>query len=169
RHTETVLPHADYGQRMIYLELKNRLAELLLMRVDKITMASSIEARVPFLDHHLVEFSMHVPTDLKLLEGRTKYLLKRAMEGILPESIIHRPKQGFGAPVSEWLRGDLHRPAVSAVLGSRLRDEGYFDYNHIGALFRDHKDGRRDHGWHLWTLYNLSVWYDTWIAGREAA
>jgi len=169
RQARRSFPGADFGQRMIYLELKNRLAELLLMRVDKITMASSIEARVPFLDHHLVEFSMQVPTDLKLLEGRTKYLLKRAMEGILPESIIHRPKQGFGAPVSEWLRGELHRPAVAAVLGSRLRDEGFFDYAHIGALFRDHKEGRRDHGWHLWTLYNLSLWYDTWIAGREAA
>ena len=169
REARRLRPTADLGQRMIYLELKNRLAELLLMRVDKITMASSIEARVPFLDHRLVEFSMHVPTDLKLLEGRTKYLLKRAMEGILPESIIHRPKQGFGAPVSEWLRGDLYRPAAAAVLGSRLRDEGFFDYGHVAALFKDHKEGRRDHGWHLYTLYNLSLWYDTWIAGREAA
>ena len=91
----------DFGKRMIYLELKNRLAELLLMRVDKITMASSVEARVPFLDHALVEFTMRLPTDLKIRGGRTKYLLKKAMTGILPEEIIHRPKQGFGAPVKE--------------------------------------------------------------------
>ena len=166
-HVRRVRPSADFGQRMIYLELKNRLAELLLMRVDKITMASSIEARVPFLDHRLVEFSMQVPTDLKLAEGRTKSLLKTAMTGLLPDEIIHRPKQGFGAPVSEWFRGDLYRPAVAGVLDSRLRDEGFFDYSHVEDLFRDHRDGRRDHGWHLWTLYSLSRWYDYWIAGDE--
>jgi asparagine synthase (glutamine-hydrolysing) len=165
-HALRVLPDADFGQRMIYLELKNRLAELLLMRVDKITMASSIEARVPFLDHHLIEFSMHIPTDLKLGEGRTKYLLKKAMTGILPDEIIHRPKQGFGAPVSEWFRGDLYRPAMAGVFGSRLREEGFFDYEHVQGMFRAHRDGRRDHSWHLWTLYNLSRWYDYWIAGE---
>ena len=168
RRVRQVLPGADVGQRMIYLELKNRLAELLLMRVDKMTMASSIEARVPFLDHHLVEFSMHVPTPMKLAEGRTKYLLKRAMAGILPDEIIHRPKQGFGAPVSEWFRGDLYLPAVAGVLDSRLREEGFFDYEHVRGLFQAHRDGRRDHGWHLWTLYNLSRWYDYWIAGEAA-
>ena len=166
RHVQRVLPQADFGQRMIYLELKNRLAELLLMRVDKITMASSIEARVPFLDHHLVEFSMHVPTDLKLGGGRTKDLLKRAMRGILPDEIIDRPKQGFGAPVSEWFRGDLYRPAVASILDSRLREEGVFDYAHVSDLFRAHKEGKAEHGWHLWTLYNLSRWYDFWIAGE---
>jgi len=168
-HALRVKPDADFGQRMIYLELKNRLAELLLMRVDKITMASSIEARVPFLDHHLIEFSMHIPTDLKLGEGRTKYLLKKAMTGILPDEIIHRPKQGFGAPVSEWFRGDLYRPAMAGVLGSRLREEGFFDYEHVQGMFRAHRDGRRDHSWHLWTLYNLSRWYDYWIAGEAGS
>jgi len=168
-HALRVKPDADFGQRMIYLELKNRLAELLLMRVDKITMASSIEARVPFLDHRLIEFSMHIPTDLKLGEGRTKYLLKRAMTGILPDEIIHRPKQGFGAPVSEWFRGDLYRPAMAGVLDSRLREEGFFDYEHVQGMFHAHRDGRRDHSWHLWTLYNLSRWYDYWIAGEAGS
>jgi len=169
RHVRSVLPGADFGQRMIYLELKNRLAELLLMRVDKITMASSIEARVPFLDHRLIEFSLQIPTEMKLRLGRTKYILKLAMEGILPETIIHRPKQGFGAPVSEWFRGELHQSAVEGVMGSGLRGEGFFDYEHVRTLFEDHRAGRRDHGWHLWTLYNLSRWYDYWIAGEEAA
>lgn len=156
-------PGADIGQRMIYLELKNRLAELLLMRVDKITMASSVEARVPFLDHHLVEFAMRIPTALKIEGGRTKALLKRAMAGILPDRIIHRPKQGFGAPVSEWLRGDLYRPLASGVLDSRLREQDLFDYGLVRSLFEEHRAGRRDHGWRLWTLYNLSRWYDVWI------
>jgi asparagine synthase (glutamine-hydrolysing) len=168
RRARTLRPGADLGQRMIYLELKNRLAELLLMRVDKITMASSVEARVPFLDHHLVEFALRIPTALKVEGGRTKALLKKAMEGILPDHVIHRPKQGFGAPVSEWLRGDLFAPLREEVLGSRLRDQDLFDYDLVRALFDEHRDGRRDHGWHLWTLYNLSRWYDAWIEKKAA-
>src|SRR2546428_6760552 len=107
---------------MIYLELRNRLAELLLMRVDKITMASSVEARVPFLDHALVEFTMRLATDLKIRGGRTKYLLKKAMTGILPEEIIHRPQQGVRAPGQEWLRGGLYGPALSPAMHSRPRE-----------------------------------------------
>jgi asparagine synthase (glutamine-hydrolysing) len=69
--------------------------------------------------------------------------------------------------VSEWFRGDQYLPAVASVLESRLREENVFDYGHVRDLFRDHRDGRTDHGWHLWTLYNLSRWYDYWIAGEE--
>ncbi len=168
RKARRARPDGDFGQMMIYLELKNRLAELLLMRVDKITMASSVEARVPFLDHALVEFSMRIPTGLKIRGGRSKYLLKKAMTGILPDEIIHRPKQGFGAPVSEWFRGVLYEPAVRGVLASRLRAEGLFDYEHVRSLFEIHRAGGRDHSWHLWTLYNLSRWYDHWIDRRAA-
>jgi asparagine synthase (glutamine-hydrolysing) len=168
RTARSRIKDSDFGKRMIYLELKNRLAELLLMRVDKITMASSIEARVPFLDHALVEFTMRVPTDLKIRQGQSKYILKKAMAGILPDEIIHRPKQGFGAPIKEWLRGDLYAPAFSGVMNSRLRSENLLDYDHVERLFQAHRSGARDHSWHLWTLYNLSGWYDHWIA-REAA
>ncbi|MFQ5876382.1 MAG: asparagine synthase (glutamine-hydrolyzing) [Acidobacteriota bacterium] len=168
RHAEAALPGSDFGQRMSYLELKNRLPELLLMRVDKITMASSVEARVPFLDHPIVEFALRIPTPLKLRAGRTKFLLKRAMRGILPDEIIHRPKQGFGAPISEWLRGDLHQHALDIVLGSRLRAEDLLDYRQVRDRFAAHRAGRGDHSWHLWTLYNLTRWYDYWIAGEAA-
>ncbi|HEU4403533.1 MAG TPA: asparagine synthase (glutamine-hydrolyzing) [Candidatus Polarisedimenticolia bacterium] len=169
RQARRLLPGADFGQIMTYLEIKNRLAELLLMRVDKVTMASSIEARVPYLDHALVEFTTRIPTALRLQGGTTKYLLKKAMAGILPDDIIHRPKQGFGAPVSEWFRGELYQPAIDSVLGSNLRHEGLFDYDLVRSLFEAHRKGARDHSWHLWTLYNLSRWYDYWIAEREAA
>src|SRR5207237_1105577 len=85
--------------RMTYLELKLRLPELLLMRVDKITMATSVEARVPFLDHHLIEYAMNLPRDLKV-KGRTgKHILKRALESVLPPDVLYQPKRGFGAPV----------------------------------------------------------------------
>ena len=162
-------PEADFGQLMSYLELKNRVAELVLMRVDKITMGSSIEARLPFLDRALVEFAQRVPTSLKLQGGQTKFLLKKAMQGILPEAIIHRPKQHFRAPVAEWFRGALYGEAMDGVLGSRLREEDLFDYDHVRDLFGAHRSGRRDHSRQLWTLYNLSRWYDYWIAERKAA
>ena len=96
-------PDADQLERMIYQELKLRLAELLLMRVDKITMATSVEARVPFLDHKLVEFAMSLPRSMKYRNGETKYILKRALRGIVPECVLGRKKQGFGAPINEWM------------------------------------------------------------------
>src|SRR5881275_3612351 len=99
-------PDADAAARMTYLELKLRLPELLLMRVDKITMATSVEARVPFLDHHLVEYALGVPRELKV-EGRSgKHILKRALEEILPRDVLYRRKRGFGAPVASWFRGE---------------------------------------------------------------
>src|SRR2546428_10042030 len=139
---------------MIYLELRNRLAELLLMRVDKITMASSVEARVPFLDHALVEFTMRLPTDLKIRGGRTKYLLKKAMTGLLPEEIIHRPKQGFGAPVKEWLRGELYGEAFSAVIPSRLRQANILGYDPVGRLVLAHRALSLGHSWHSLSRFN---------------
>src|SRR5205807_3661624 len=94
---ERALDHTDLLQKMTYLELKNRLAELLLMRVDKMTMASSVEARVPFLDHELVRFALALPPELKVRGRNGKYLLKKAVRGLLPDEVVDRPKQGFSA------------------------------------------------------------------------
>src|SRR5256714_15606461 len=90
---------------MTYLELKLRLPELLLMRVDKITMATSVEARVPFLDHHLIEYAMNIPRELKIKGQSGKHILKRALESILPHDVLYKQKRGFGAPGHEWFRG----------------------------------------------------------------
>jgi asparagine synthase (glutamine-hydrolysing) len=159
-------PDADVLTRMIYLEFKLRLPELLLMRVDKISMSTSVEARVPFLDHKLVEFTMGVPMHLKVRNGVTKYLLKRACEGIIPENIIRRPKMGFGAPMKEWLRSAFGRTAEATIFGSRLRQEGFFNYDHVAEMFRRHRGGG-DEGLGIWTLYNLTAWFDRWVA-RDA-
>jgi asparagine synthase (glutamine-hydrolysing) len=148
---------------MIYNEFKLRLPELLLMRVDKITMSESLEARVPFLDHELVEFSMDIPEGWKTRNGVAKYLLKKAVEGLIPNDIIYRKKMGFGAPMSQWLRGDFGREIEPAILGSALMKRGYFDTNYIKALFRDHRNGSRDTSLYIWTLFNLTAWYDYWV------
>jgi asparagine synthase (glutamine-hydrolysing) len=161
-------PDTDVLTRMIYKEFKLRLPELLLMRVDKITMASSLEARVPFLDHRLVEFTMDIPMADKIRGGTPKYLLKRAVEGLIPNEIIYRKKMGFGAPMSHWLQGGFGDHVEASVQKSRLLSRGYFNPGHIRTLFADHRAGKRDNGIFLWTLFNLTAWYDYWIDGAPA-
>jgi len=169
REAEEQLPGADLLQKMTYLELKNRLAELLLMRVDKITMASSVEARVPFLDADLVEFALALPPEMKVRNGSGKYLLKRAVSGLLPPEIVGRPKQGFSAPVSEWFREELGERARREIRESSLAERGLLDYDAIDELWRAHRAGRGDWAFQLWNIYNVSAWHDYWIAGRVPA
>ncbi|HET7697840.1 MAG TPA: asparagine synthase (glutamine-hydrolyzing) [Vicinamibacterales bacterium] len=154
-------PEADVLARMTYLEFKQRLPELLLMRVDKITMSTSVEARVPFLDYRLVEYTMGLPMEVKLAGG-VKGLLKKVARGVIPDEVIDRPKVGFGAPMAEWLRGDFGRDAEAAIMRSRLRERGFFDYDRIARLFASHRSGT-DRSLPLWTIYNLTAWYDRWI------
>ena len=156
-------PASDFLSRMTYLELKLRLPELLLMRVDKITMATSVEARVPFLDHHLVEYALALPRALKV-EGRSgKHILKRALEEILPHDLLYSRKRGFGAPVREWFRNGLGGWLDSHLLNSRMRGRDFFDYGTIARLLDEHRRGASDWGFHLWALLNLSLWYERWI------
>jgi len=159
-------PGADLLQKMTYLELKNRLAELLLMRVDKMTMANSVEARVPFLDRRLVEFALALPPELKVRNGQGKYLLKRAVAPLLPAEIVQRPKQGFSAPVSEWFRGALGERARRAIRESSLAERGLLDYEQVDRLWDAHRSGRGEWAFQLWNLYNVSVWHDLWVARR---
>jgi asparagine synthase (glutamine-hydrolysing) len=159
-------PECDQLTRMIHSEFRIRLSELLLMRVDKITMANSIEGRVPFLDHRLVEFSMDIPMNWKIKGGEPKYLLKKALKGILPDDILYRPKMGFGAPMAQWLRGEFGKHAESTVLDSGLMERGLLNRGHIARMFKEHRSGKRDHELHLWILFNAAAWHDHWIGGR---
>src|SRR5256886_2763989 len=160
-------PDADAAARMTYLELKLRLPELLLMRVDKITMATSVEARVPFLDHHLIEYAMSLPRDLKV-KGRTgKHILNGALEPALPADVLYQPKRGFGAPVREWFRGVEGDELIHRVMNSRLRQRNFFDYGFIERLANEHARQQRDWSANLWCLLNLSLWYEHWIAGKD--
>ncbi len=158
-------PGTDFLNRMAYSEFRLRLPELLLMRVDKISMSTSIEGRVPFLDHRLVDFTMDIPMAWKVRGGESKYILKKTLSGIVPDDVLYRPKMGFGAPMREWLRGDFGRQAERRVLGSKLLDQGFFERQWIEGRFREHLEGHRDHALHLWMLFNLTSWYDHWIEG----
>ena len=137
---------------MTYTDLKLRLPELLLMRVDKMSMGVSLEGRVPFLDHKLVELALSIPAEIKYKNGELKRLLKKAVNGVIPDQLIHRKKQGFGVPVHEWC---LDR------LGAQMREElrqfcaktEFFDWQGVERLF-EHKDGAR-----VWYLYNFALWW----------
>ena len=158
-----VRPDSDFAARMSYLELKLRLPELLLMRVDKITMATSVEARVPFLDHHLVEYAMSLPVDLKIKGTSGKHILKRALEKVLPSDLLYRPKRGFGAPIREWFRGESGKMLSGLIMNSSIRRRELFDYAFIARLVDEHQRGKRDWSFHLWALLNVSLWHDRWI------
>lgn len=162
-------PGRDQLTRMIHNEFKLRLPELLLMRVDKITMASSLEARVPFLDHALVEFTMDIPQAAKVRNGDPKHLLKRAVAGIIPDDIIHRKKMGFAAPMAEWLRGGFGAQAERQILSSPMLAEMGFDREIVAGLIADHRGGRRDTSLPVWVLYNLAAWHAHWIEGPGMA
>lgn len=166
-HFEHEAPGCDILTSMIYKEFKLRLPELLLMRVDKIGMSTSIEARVPFLDHELVEFTMDIPMDHKVRGNDAKYLLKKAVAGLIPDEIIQRRKMGFGAPMSQWLRGDFGIQAESLITSSPLLGQGCFSRQFIRGLLTNHRSGREDNSLFIWTLYNLAAWYDYWFERRR--
>jgi asparagine synthase (glutamine-hydrolysing) len=162
-HIAEVRPNSDFAARMSYLELKLRLPELLLMRVDKMTMATSVEARVPFLDHHLVEYAMGLPVDLKIKGTSGKHILKRALEKVLPADLLYRPKRGFGAPIREWFRGESGQRLGALITNSSIRRRELFDYAFVERLMDEHQRGARDWSFHLWALLNVSLWYDRWF------
>ena len=155
----------DFVQKMLYLELSIRLPELLLMRVDKMASAHSIEARVPFLDHRLVELAFSIPMHLKTKNKKTKYILKKAVEGIIPDKIINRKKQGFGAPTSEWMRKEspISNDLLNIIRNSKIKELNIFDYDYIEKLIFDHQNNLDDNSFKLWNLITLSLWYDKWI------
>jgi asparagine synthase (glutamine-hydrolysing) len=152
----------DALRRMSHVELVNRLPELLLMRVDKMSMAHSIETRVPFLDEDLVEFALTIPSDLKRKQGQTKYVLKRAADGILPREIIDRRKWGFCGSATNMLTDRLAAYARETILGSPLIVER-FEPAYIESIFRQHRTQKRFNSFKIWNLLNLALWYDAWF------
>jgi asparagine synthase (glutamine-hydrolysing) len=112
---------------------------------------------------------MALPAEMKVRNGEGKYLLKRAVSELLPQEIIHRTKQGFSAPVSEWFRGELGERAQREIRESSLAERGLLDYDSIDRLWAQHRSGRGEWAFQLWNVYNVSVWHDLWVAGRSRA
>ena len=160
---DAAAPGRDILTRMTYAEFKLRLPELLLMRVDKIGMSVSIEPRVPFLDHLLVELTMNLPMELKAEGGIAKGLFKEAVRGVLPDDVIDRPKMGFGAPMVQWLRGDFGAAMRAELLSSRFFERFPANRRAIVDMLDRHREGRADFALYVWTIYNAVAWFDYWV------
>jgi len=142
----------------------------ILPKVDRMSMAHSIEARVPLLDHRLIEFAATIPPELKLRDGTTKYLFKRALRGLLPDEIIDRPKQGFAIPLGRWFRGRPGDFVRDLLLSARTRQRGIFKPSYVEGLLERHQS-RRDVALHLWTLISFELWARRFLddGGQPAA
>jgi asparagine synthase (glutamine-hydrolysing) len=129
-------------------------------------MSTSIESRVPFLDHKLVEFAARLPDRLKLNGFTTKRILRESIRGLLPDSILTRRKMGFPVPFAGWMRGRWSSVAQDVLLDRRARERGLVNPAAVSALIADHRGGRRDAGDAIWALLNLELWYRTFIDGE---
>jgi asparagine synthase (glutamine-hydrolysing) len=156
-------PSRDPLDCALYVDVKTYLVDDIMTKVDKMSMAVSLESREPLLDHKLLEFAAKIPRALKLKHGRSKYLLRRLLERRLPRTIVDRPKHGFEAPTGEWLRGPLAAMVSDLLLDGRLRGRGVFNANEIGRLWREHREGTHDHRHRLWSLVMLELWFRQFI------
>lgn len=143
---------------MSYIDLRFRVPELLLMRVDKMSMAVSLETRVPFLDHELVEFVMSIPQSVRIRDNTLKYILKKVAVLLLPQDIIYRKKQGFGAPVTEWLSTSKLGSFTKRKLTNFCRQTEFFDQNAIQKILIENNQG-----WPIWYLLNFVMWHERWF------
>lgn len=153
-------------KRMLYIDLKSWLPDEILLKADKMSMANSIELRVPFLDHEVVEYCYSLPSKLKIKLGKTKLAQKRIMTKRLPKEILGRRKVGFQIALDGWLRNDLDGFAQEMLLSRSCRERGYYDEAVISKLFSQHKSGRANNADKLWRLITLEVWHRTFIDGE---
>jgi len=153
--------------QLLSVNMKSYLPGDLLVKTDRMTMANSLEARCPFLDHRLLEFACAIPSELKLKGMTTKYILKRALEDILPRQIIRRKKHGFGVPVGRWFRTSLKRYLHDTLLSPQALRRGYFREAPLRRLIDEHQSGKRDHGQRLWALLTFEIWQRIFIDGEK--
>jgi len=154
-------------ERILYLTMKLYLQDDILVKVDRASMACSLEVRSPFLDHELVEFVNQVPMDLKLKGLTTKYLLKKVAAKYLPARIVNRKKKGFAMPIARWFRKELRGPLTDYLSPRRLSAEGYFNPAYVEGLVREHLEGKANHYKKLWTLLVFELWREKWLASYQ--
>jgi len=159
----------DPLDRALYVDVNTYLVDDILTKVDRMSMAVSLEAREPLLDHRLLEFAASIPTSLKLRNGQSKYLLRKVLDRRVPRAILERGKRGFDAPIGDWLRGPL-APMTDALFGDgRLKDRGIFEPREVSRLWAEHREGRADHRHRLWQLIMLELWFRQFVDRRPAS
>jgi len=160
---------ADEMNRLMYVDLKTWLPDTYLEKVDKTSMAVSLEARVPLLDYRLVEFAMSIPSRYKIAGGDSKRILKNAVRDLLPASTLKKAKHGFSVPTDPWFRGELREFAYDLLLDRRTRQRGFFKGDEVERLWRDHQSGRQVRDAHLWLLMNFELWAREYLDQHVAA
>ncbi|HEX8068933.1 MAG TPA: asparagine synthase (glutamine-hydrolyzing) [Pyrinomonadaceae bacterium] len=148
---------------LLYLDSKTYLPGDILTKVDRMSMAVSLEARAPLLDHKLIEFVARIPAALKLRDGETKHVFKRAVADLVPAEILRRPKQGFGVPIQQWINDQLRAQMHDTLTDARTRARGYTEPAYVAQLLDEHERGRRDHAAPLWTLFMLELWHRVFV------
>jgi asparagine synthase (glutamine-hydrolysing) len=149
--------------QLLYIDGKTYLPGDILTKVDRMSMATSLEVRVPLLDHKLIEFVTRVPASLKLAGTETKQLLKRVAKDLIPAEILDRPKQGFGVPLEEWINLELRDQIRETLREPRTRQRGYVNSDYVDLILDEHHKGRRDHSQPLWSLLILELWHRRYI------
>ncbi len=154
----------DRINRTLYSDMKDRLPGDMLTKVDWMSMKNSLEVRVPFLDHKVVELAFMMGGKLKIYKGRTKYILKETFKDLLPKSLYSRPKAGFEVPISRWLKSDLYFLIEEYLCEERIRDQGIFEYALIEGLIEDLMKKRTDTSWMLWNLIVFQYWHEKYLS-----
>jgi asparagine synthase (glutamine-hydrolysing) len=162
-------PQRDDLSSMLYLDTKIWLPDNLLMKGDKMTMAASLEARIPLLDYKLIEYAASIPSQLKIRGFKAKYLLKRAFADFLPEPILTRKKMGFNVPTGIWFREGQRRIITQLLLSERIRERGYFNQDYIAYMVREHLEGRTNFQAQIFTLASLELWFRIFIDSPQLA
>jgi asparagine synthase (glutamine-hydrolysing) len=153
----------DRINTMLYSDFKDSLPGDMLTKVDWMSMKNSLEVRVPFLDHRVVELAFQIPGPLKLHKGKTKYILKETFKELLPPSLIQRSKAGFEVPISIWLKNDLKHLIDNYLSEHRIRDQKIFDYDIINNLVNNHFKNKTDTSWMIWNLIVFQYWYENYF------
>jgi asparagine synthase (glutamine-hydrolysing) len=161
---EDGLDARDPLNQVLLMDMRLYLENDILVKLDRASMMASLEARVPLLNNDFVEHATSLPLDMKLRGLRSKFLLRRALRGILPDAILNRPKKGFGIPVADWFRGPLKEQMLSVLSSDRIARKGFFDPATVTQLIGDHLAGRRDNRKQLWTLFVFELWHDGYVS-----
>ena len=157
----------DGLSKVLYVDFKTYLPDRMLVKVDRMSMAQSLEVRSPFLDHKLLEYAAGIPSQLKLKGREGKYILKKIMSDRLPNEVISRAKKGFDVPLDLWFRNQLKDKAYECIFRPNAFSREFFNYDFVEKMWNEHQQGTVNWGQHLWNIYVLEIWADRFLGKIE--